>query len=319
LLTIDSAELRDLTPWPALIEAIDSAFRQPCEMPRRLHYDVRTEHSAGALLIMPAWIRGGLLGVKVVQAFPGNSDHGIPSIHGMYMLASATTGEVLALIDAQELTARRTAAASALAARYLSRTSSRHLLVMGTGRLAHNIVEAHAAVRPIEHVAIWGRTPGHADAVAATIRKTLGLDAVAVENLHGAIAQADIVSTVTTARSPILEGRFLKAGTHVDLVGSYAPLMREADDDVLPGASIFVDNLETAPQESGDILTPVSRGLIRVSDIEGDLFGLCRGLVRGRTSDEVITVFKSVGVALEDLAAGTLALNTLTTRKLVSG
>ena len=264
---------------------------------------------------MPAWVAGGLLGVKLIQAFPGNSAQSIPTIHGMYMLASATDGKVLALIDAQELTARRTAAASALAARYLSRESSRYLLVMGTGRLAQNMVEAHAAVRPIERVAIWGRSYEHANAVAGKVRRELGLEAVAVENLQAAVSQADIISTVTTSNDPILEGRFLKAGAHVDLVGSYTPLMREADDDVLRGAQVFVDNLQDAPRESGDISNPVNRGLIRVADIVGDLFGLCSGLVRGRTSSEQTTVFKSVGVALEDLAAGTLALNTLDARR----
>lgn len=313
--TIDAQELRKLTPWPALIDALEHAFRHPCSMPPRLHYEIHVaEKSAGALLVMPAWVNGGLLGVKLVQAFPRNSDQHMPTIHGIYMLASATSGEVLALIDGQELTARRTAAASALAAKYLARSSSSHLLIMGTGRLALNFVHAHAAVRPIERVSIWGRAIERAKAVATQVRCELGLDAVAVENLREVVSQADIISTVTAANSPILEGHLLKTGAHVDLVGSYTPLMREADDDVIRRASVYVDNLAAAPRESGDISIPVDQGVIAVSDIVGDLFGLCCGIVRGRTSDEAITVFKSVGIALEDLAAGTLAWNTLQAR-----
>jgi len=134
---IDAERLRALTPWPKLIDALQSAFREPCEVPERLHFDI---DGAGSLIIMPAWQQNGFLGVKVVQVFPGNSRIGKPTVHGMYMLASAGTGEVLSFIDAQELTARRTAATSALASRFLSRDSSRCLLVMGTGRLAAEVI-----------------------------------------------------------------------------------------------------------------------------------------------------------------------------------
>lgn len=304
---IDAERLRALTPWPKLIDALQSAFREPCEVPERLHFDIG---GVGSLIIMPAWEQNGLLGVKVVQVFPANSAMGKPTVHGMFMLASAGSGEVLSLIDAQELTARRTAATSALASRFLSRTSSRCLLVMGTGRLASEVTAAHAAVRPIEHVLIWGRNRERASALADRISETLGLHAEPVDSLDRALSQADIISTVTAAFDPILPGRSLRPGTHIDLIGGYTPLMREADDDVMRAAEIYVDRVSSAVREAGDIANPLERGIIDKSAIRGDLFDLCTGRVPKRSSDKDITVFKSVGLALEDLAAAALAWNT---------
>jgi alanine dehydrogenase len=304
---IDAERLRALTPWPKLIDALQSAFREPCEVPERLHFDIG---GVGSLIIMPAWERNGFLGVKVVQVFPDNSRMGRPTVHGMYMLASAGNGEVLSLIDAQELTARRTAATSALASRFLSRASSRCLLVMGTGRLAAEVIPAHAAVRPIEHVLIWGRNRERASSLADRINETLGLHAEPADSLERAISQADIISTVTAALDPILPGRSLRPGTHIDLIGGYTPLMREADDDVIRSAEVYVDMVSSAVKEAGDIANPLERGIINKSAIRGDLFDLCTGRAPKRSSDKDITVFKSVGLALEDLAAAALAWNT---------
>jgi len=171
---IDAERLRSLTPWPKLIDALQSAFREPCEVPERLHFDIC---DVGSLIIMPAWHQNGFLGVKIVQVFPGNSNIGKPTVHGMYMLASASNGEVLSLIDAQELTARRTAATSALASSFLSRDSSRCLLIMGTGRLAFDVISAHATVRPIDQVLIWGRNRERASSLSHRVNETLGLQA----------------------------------------------------------------------------------------------------------------------------------------------
>ncbi len=305
---IDAERLRALIPWPKLIDALQSAFCQPCEAPERLHFDIG---GIGSLIIMPAWQQNGFVGVKVVQVFPGNSNMGKPAVHGMYMLASASNGEVVSIIDAQELTARRTAATSALASKFLSRDSSRCLLVMGTGRLALEVVSAHAAVRPIEQVLIWGRNPERASSLADRTRVTLGLSAEPVDCLDRALSQADIISTVTAAFDPILPGRSLRPGTHIDLIGGYTPLMREADDDVIRSAAIYVDKMSSAVREAGDIADPLRRGIINRSAIRGDLFDLCTGRVPKRSSENDITVFKSVGLALEDLAAAALAWNTL--------
>lgn len=309
---IDAERLRALTPWPKLIDALQSAFREPCEVPERLHFDIC---GVGSLIIMPAWQQNGFLGVKVVQVFPGNSSIGKPTVHGMYMLASAGNGEVLALIDAQELTARRTAATSALASSFLSRDSSRCLLVMGTGRLAFEVISAHATVRPIDQVLIWGRNRERAASLSHRVNESLGLHAEPVDSLGRALLQADIISTVTTATDPILPGRNMRHGTHVDLIGGYTPLMREADDDVMRSAHIYVDRVSAAVREAGDIANPLERGIITSSAIRGDLADLCTERVPKRTSAKDITVFKSVGLALEDLAAAALAWSTLCAEK----
>ena len=309
---ISAKLLRELTPWPALIEAVSTAFQNPCETPARSHYDVRVPGTETAsLLLMPAWTVGGVLGVKIVQVFPGNSQLGKPSISGIYMLASAVDGVVYALIDAQELTARRTAATSALASRFLSRASSRRLLVLGTGKLSFNMVAAHASVRSLGHVAIWGRNQEKALGVASRVRTELDIDSDVVDDLPAAVRGADIISTVTTSTQAILPGRFLRPGTHVDLVGGFRPKMREADDDAIRAARVYVDTLQGAAVEAGDIAIPIARGIMQPSDICGDLSGLCQRRVLGRTSDSDITVFKSVGWALEDLAAAVLAWTSL--------
>ena len=315
ILTLGRELVAELTPWPALVETLAAAFREQCEMPERLHYDIRVPDAPpGVLLVMPAWNVGGLLGVKLVQVYPGNSSLGKPAVHGIYMLASAVDGTVLAMLDAEELTARRTAAVSALASTYLSRPASRRLLVMGTGRLAFNMAAAHASVRPLNQISIWGRSRDKAAHVAARVAEELRMDAAVVGDLPDAISRADIISTVTTTLDPILEGRFLMPGTHIDLVGGFTPTMREADDEVIRRSQVYVDNVATAPREAGDICGPVERGLMNARDIRGDLFGLCRGSVPGRSSEQDITVFKSIGIALEDLAAAGLAWTTLKPR-----
>lgn len=310
--TLQADRFRELTPWPQLIAALEEAFRTPCMTPRRHHHEIDVPGSTpGTLLMMPAWTSGRMLGVKLVHAFPGNSKLGLPSIHGVYVLASAATGEILSLIDAEELTARRTAAASALASLYLSRADSANLLVIGTGRLAFSIAAAHAAVRPIRRVAFWGRSPAKANALAQRARRELRLDAVAATDLAAEAAVSDIITTVTTANAPVLQGKRLRPGTHVDLVGGFTPQMREADDEVIRRGRVYVDTLETAPFEAGDISQPISQGVIDLGSLQGDLFQLCQQKCTGRKTDDEITVFKSVGLALEDLAAAELAWSTL--------
>jgi ornithine cyclodeaminase/alanine dehydrogenase-like protein (mu-crystallin family) len=301
---IDAEALRRLTPWRRLIDALQQAFAAGCEMPDRLQFNVS---GTGTLLLMPAWADKGSLGVKVVQVFPGNAALGKPSVHGMYMLASAVTGELQAIIDAEELTTRRTAATSALASSYLSRADSRCLLLMGAGRLALDVVAAHASVRPITQVLVWARQADKAQALALRLTQSLGIKAESVGSLAEALAQADIVSTITTTKEPILPGKLLRPGTHVDLIGAFTPAMREADDEVLHRASIYVDMRASALREAGDICDPIARDVIDAADIRADLFDLCTGPANRRISEHEITLFKSVGLALEDLTAAGLA------------
>jgi ornithine cyclodeaminase len=224
-------------------------------------------------------------------------------------LFDGRTGTPLAVADGTEITRRRTAAASALAADYMARPEARRLLMIGAGALAPHLIRAHCAVRPIAAVDVWARTPGKADALAAAAAAMLpGVEVRAVSEAGPAARVADIVSCATSAGAPVLRGAWLKPGAHVDLVGGFSPDAREADDDVVRGARIFVDTRDGALAEAGDLVLPLTAGVVMLSDIAGELSDLCAGRVTGRTDESQTTVFKSVGAALEDLVAAQLLL-----------
>ncbi len=306
MLTVAADEVATLLPWTPLREALADMFRSGCEMPVRHHHSVAVPGEADAtLLLMPAWTQGGVIGTKVVTVFPGNADRGIPAVAASYLLASAKTGAMLAMIDGGELTARRTAAASALAASYLARSDARHLLVAGTGRLAPLLAEAHSSVRTFDQVSIWGRNPDKAADVAERLNAR-GLNAAAAPDLEAATAAADVVTCATLAFDPLIHGDWLRPGTHLDLVGGFTPKMREADDDAIRRATVFLDTRAGATKEAGDIVQPLESGVLLESDIAADLHELCRGEHGGRAHGKEITLFKSVGAALEDLAAALL-------------
>lgn len=307
MLVLDAAATRAALPWEGLVKALADMFAEGCVMPVRHHHDVAVPGEADAtLLLMPAWRPGAYIGVKMVSVFPGNPTRGLPAIHGSYLLSSGRTGEMLAIVDGGELTARRTAAASALAARHLAREDASRMLMVGTGRLSANVIEAHASVRPIRHVTIWGRDAKKAEATAKELR--LGDISVTVAtDLEAAAREADIISCATLSSEPLVRGDWLKAGAHLDLIGAFKPTMRESDDRAAARASIFVDTREGALSEGGDIVQPIRSGVITVDAIRADLFELARGEHPGRTKAEEITLFKSVGAALEDLAGAVLA------------
>ena len=311
MLLLDEAATRAALPMPALIEALREMFAKGCVMPVRHHHgvDVPGEDNA-TLLLMPAWVPGEYLGVKIANVFPGNSARGLAAVNASYMLMSGRTGENLALLDGGELTARRTAAASALAADYLARKDASHLLIVGTGRLAPNLVEAHSAVRPISRISVWGRSRENAEAVAAKI-SVRGAKASAVTNLESAVGEADIVSCATLSADPLVHGAWLTPGAHLDLIGAFTPQMRESDDEAVLRASVFVDTRAGALKEGGDLAIPIASGKFDASKVRAELSELARGEHPGRTSEDEVTLFKSVGAALEDLAAAILAYRTV--------
>jgi ornithine cyclodeaminase len=286
-------------------------FRDGCEMPVRHHHDFKVPGEAdGTLLLMPAWVPGRYLGVKLATVIPGNGARGLPAVMASYMLSDATTGEMLALVDGGELTARRTAAASALAADYLARPGARHLVIVGTGRLSTNLAAAHAAVRPLSRISVWGRDPEKAAAVAEKISEELDILTRPVEDLKSAVATADIVSCATLSEAPVVLGEWLPKGCHLDLVGAFKPSMRESDDEAISRARVFVDTLAGATKEGGDIVQALESGVLSEEKIEGDLFDLTGGRLAVLRDDDDITLFKSVGAALEDLAGAILAYET---------
>ncbi|MEP3047401.1 MAG: ornithine cyclodeaminase family protein [Roseibium sp.] len=310
MLLLSEDQTRQVLPFPDLIDALADMFRSGCVMPVRHHHDVEIPGEADAtMLLMPAWVPGGYSGVKVVNVVPRNSERGLPAVAAQYLLSDARTGEMLALIDGGELTARRTAAASALAARYLARTDAHHLLIIGSGRVAQNLISAHMAVRPIETITIWGRSAEKAEALADSIHTAYPTNVEVTEDLDAALGQADIISAATLSTEPLVKGALLKPGAHVDLIGAFKPSMRESDDETVQTAALFVDTRDGCLSEGGDIVQPMKSGVITENDIRSDFYDLCRGRHPGRRTNEEITLFKSVGAALEDLAGATLAYN----------
>lgn len=294
-------------PWLDLIEAIESTLISPLAVApdRTVHSVTVGEGRADAsLLLKPGWVIGDVIAVKVVTFFPENGSLGLPTVNGGVLLFDGSTGTLLGACDGNELTARRTAAASAVAAKRLARMDSKRLLVVGSGALAPMTARAHMAVRDYDLVEVWGRDPSKAAAVAAELNDA-GLPARPTTDLDRSVSEADVISAVTGATSPLIKGALLREGTHVDLIGSFTPSMRESDDDVIRRASIFVDSRSDGVL-AGDLAQPIAEGLIAETDIKGDLIELINGSVAGRTHAEEITMFKSAGIALEDVAAARL-------------
>jgi ornithine cyclodeaminase/alanine dehydrogenase-like protein (mu-crystallin family) len=282
------------------------AFVTGAEAPLRHRHDIaQPDGTTAALLLMPAWRANGMLGVKVVSVYPGNGARDLPSVSASYLLCNGATGEHLALIDGAEITRRRTAAASALAATYLARDDAASLLIVGAGHIAGLMAAAYRVVRPISRVRVWNIREAGAARLAARLRAE-GVAAEAVTDLAAAVAEADIVTCATLAREPLVQGEWLRHGTHLDLIGGFTPAMREADDEAVRRSRVFIDT-DAALAEAGDLLDPIAHGVLRQDDIAGSLLTLCRGAAAGRRGREEITLFKSVGSALEDLAAAGLA------------
>jgi ornithine cyclodeaminase/alanine dehydrogenase-like protein (mu-crystallin family) len=301
----DAATTRKALSFDALIDAIQAMFIEGCNAPlRHVHQVMVPDEVPGTVLIMPAWQPGKFLGIKIVNIFAANSKRGLPGLYSIYVLYDANTGEPLAQIDGDEITSRRTAAASALAAKYLAREDASRLLVVGSGRVAELLPQAYKAVRPIDAVTVWSRRPENAEALALRWREE-GINAIATMDLAEAAGSADIVSCATLATEPVVRGEWLRPGTHLDLIGSFRPDMREADDKCFAGAAIYIDTDE-ALKKSGELIDPILRSVFSVEEIRGTLGGLCKGTVTGRVGKQQRTVFKSVGFALEDLAAATL-------------
>ena len=309
MLQLDARALAARLDRAALIDALAAAFRAPVTAPERLKYAIEPAQGrarGGTLLVMPAWRAGASLGIKLVTVFPDNAQQGLPSVAASYLLLDAATGVPRALLDGEELTLRRTGAASAIASRYLSAADASRLAMVGTGKLAPHLIESHARVRPIREVRIWGRRAERAGAVAQFLNRPQ-LHVEAVDDLEAAVRWADIVSCATLSQQPLVRGAWLRAGQHLDLVGAFNPEMCEADDEALARAEIYVDTRVGALADSGEIVGAITRGVIDPQAVRAELTELASGRFK-RSHPAAITLFKSVGTALEDLAAAELAM-----------
>lgn len=305
----DADSVASALPYARLIDALEDAFRTDTIVPQRMQYPLDVPGAqSGTLLLMPAWTSGQSLGVKIATVFPDNVLHGLAAVHASYLVLDAKTGTFLAMLDGTELTLRRTACASALASRYLSRKDAKSLLMVGTGKLAPHMILAHASVRPVTSVMVWGRRKESAEALVEEMHDQ-EFEIRVADDLESAVMQADIVSCATLAKEPLIHGRWLQPGQHLDLVGAFTPQMREADTQAVTRAAVFVDTLAGTTSEAGEIVQAVEAGLFRLSNIQADLADLARGKHAGRGSATAITLFKSVGTALEDLAAARLVID----------
>lgn len=307
LFHVDAENIRQALDYPYLINALRHAHVE-FEMPQ-LDRRILSSHD-DRFVNLTAWVSGKAIAVKLVGVFPGNVKRQPPepSIQGIVILLDGSTGRPLMTCDGAEITNRKTAADSALGADYLARKDARTLLVMGAGGLAPHMVRAHLAVRPnIENVLIWNRTPEKAEVVVNELALE-GISARVQRTLDDVISQADIISSVTMANTPLIKGALLKQGAHIDLVGSYMPEMREADDETIRRASMICMDTREGYDCTGDIIQPLNNGVITFEDIAADHFELARTENTGRRNDEEITVFKNIGGAHLDLFA-TLALH----------
>ncbi|MHB2167276.1 bifunctional Delta(1)-pyrroline-2-carboxylate/Delta(1)-piperideine-2-carboxylate reductase [Alsobacter sp. R-9] len=311
---IPAADIDRLLDPRGLADALGEAFRSDIVVPVRHHHEIERHGDEATLLLMPAWtgasVSPAYVGTKIVSIYRENASRGLPSVMGSYLLNDGASGAPLAVMDGSRLTVWRTAAASALAARFLSRPDSSRMVMVGAGALAPFLIRAHAAERPLTDIALWNHRAERATAMARDLA-TEGLPVRAVTDLEAAIREADVVSCATLSVEPLVKGAWLKPGAHVDCVGAFKPSMRETDDDCIRRATLFCDTRAGALKEGGDLALPLAAGLITREDVKADLFDLARGAHPGRSAPGEITLFKSVGTAIEDLAAAILVWNRL--------
>ena len=305
----DADEVGRRLPWASLIDAIERIVVEPGgDAPDRTVHSVPVPAGADAsLLLKPGWVMGDVIAVKAVTFFPDNGRVGLATVNAGVLLFSASNGILLGACDGSVLTTRRTAAASAVAAKRLVRHDAARLLVVGTGALSPMVARAHRAVHDYDLIQVWGRNSEAAREVADGLAKD-GAVARATDDLDAAVRSADVITCVTGTSTPLIKGVLVQPGTHVDLIGSFTPEMRESDDDVVRRATIFVDT-RTDGVVAGDLAQPLDDGIITLDAIEADLAELVGGIHPGRTSDDEITLFKSAGFALEDVAAARLVFD----------
>lgn len=290
-----------LFSYKEFIPLLGEYFTKDIKSPARPHYPIENNHGdPNMLLLMPAWQVDNFIGIKIITVFKDNGTKGLNTINGTYLLIDGKTGQPISTFDATSITSKRTAATSALAASYLAKPESKTHTMLGTGQLCNELILAYTSIFPIEKINIWGRNLGKATTKVEQL-KSLNIHAKVVEDKPKILADSDIISAATYSKTPIVEGEFISPGTHVDLVGSYLPDYREADDEVIKKARLFIDT-SAALHETGDLIIPINQGVIEESDISGTLIELCKGQIPGRKDKREITFFKSVGYALEDLA-----------------
>lgn len=306
LIVLGERDVYELLPVADCIAVMEGAFRTVAsgEFAQPLRLIAWLPDRRGAIGSMPAFLAGpDAVGAKVITVFPGNRAEGLESHQGSVLLHETKTGRPLAVVHAGAVTAIRTAAVTALATRILSNASATRLALLGSGTQARTHLEAIRAVRQIAHVKVWSRTPEHAREFARTELERHGIPVEVSDSPRKAVRDAQIVCTLTAATAPVLEGAWLEPGMHVNAVGSSVPPFRELDTETVKRARVFVDNRDCVLNEADDLRAPIAEGAIAEDHILADLAQLAAGSAPGRTSPQDVTLFKSVGMAIEDIAA----------------
>jgi alanine dehydrogenase len=310
VLVLNGEEVTRLLPMPECIKVMRDALaalaRGEALVPLRTV--MRVPGVSGFLGLMPGYIspregQEGALGLKAVSVFPGNANRGIDTHQGAVLLFEADTGRLSALMDGAAITAIRTAAVSGVATDLLARRDATELAILGAGVQARTHMEAIAAVRPLRRARIWSRNPEHAAGLAAELRPQYGFPIVAVPSAEAAVREADIVATVTASAEPILRRAWLKEGVHINAVGSSIPTSREIDTATMAAARLFVDRRESALAEAGDLLIAMREDAVTGDHVQAELGEVIVGKNPGRRSARELTLFKSLGLAVEDVAS----------------
>lgn len=308
---LDATAIRAAVPIQAMLDAVEAAYRDVAEGRDRSPIRSRVGLGDGDLLLMPGMREGGAgSSVKLVTVMAGNADRGLPTVQAVVVWFDAITGRPLALIDGATLTAMRTGAASGVATRLLARPEARTLAMIGAGGQAEWQVRAILAARPIERVLVYARAPGTRDAFVQRLADATGVEVVAADTAEAAVRQADVVACATTSSTPVFDAAWLQPGTHVNGVGAFRLGMVELPPELFARASLVaVDSRQAAMEEAGDLVAAIEGGLVAEEDLV-EIGTVGADWVLGRDPD-AITAFKSVGLAIQDVAAAELIVGRL--------
>ncbi|MBC7363238.1 MAG: ornithine cyclodeaminase family protein [Candidatus Aminicenantes bacterium] len=311
VLLLSSVDILNLCSMREAIEAVREAFiltsENRVEVPRRIHLDV--PQSKGTCLVMPSYLPDReKIGVKIINLYEENPGKGLPFSHALMLVFEASTGQPLGIMEASTLTALRTGAACGLATKLLSRTESMKMALFGAGFQARFQLEAVAAVRSLEEVLVFDQDRKRAEQFAAQMSDKLGLKIRVADSASKAVAEADIISTATTSKVPVLADKDLKPGVHINAIGSYKPAEREIPSETVARARVFVDKKDMALEEAGDLIIPIKEGVFSAEKIVAEIGEVASGKKPGRLSSEEITFFKTVGVAAQDVVLSSRVL-----------